>query len=243
MLFRSLHNICAAILNGCTNIMQLVLPHHCLLCGSPNSSGVLCAPCHASLPWHDGPQCGQCALPTTAGETCGHCLQTPPAFDRTIATLRYEFPLDVLIQRLKYHHQLALAPLLGNALAELASMSASRPDVLIPMPLHPSRLRERGFNQAQELARIVARKLDIPLLVQGAERIRATPPQVGLPWKERAKSVRGAFSSTVDLSGKHVAILDDVMTTGTSLHELSLALRRQGAMEISTWVVARTLPA
>jgi ComF family protein len=173
--------------------------------------------------------------------TCGHCLKNPSSFDRTIAPLRYEFPLDILIQELKYRHQLALASFLGAELAKRAQ-SAPSPDVLIPMPLHPSRLRERGFNQALELAKIVAGQLELPLLSQGAERIRATPPQVGLPWKERAKSVRGAFSSVANLSGKHVAILDDVMTTGTSLHELALTLRKQGAAEISAWVVARTVP-
>lgn len=203
---------------------------------------MLCPACRASLPWHHAPHCPRCALPTLDGVTCGHCLQAPPAFDHTIAALRYEFPLDALIQELKYRHQLALAPMLGGALADLARLSPSRPDVLIPMPLHPSRLRERGFNQAQELAKIVAKRLDLPILVHGAERIRATPPQVGLPLKERAKSVRGAFSCSTDLSGKHVAILDDVMTTGTSLHELALTLRQQGAVEISAWVVARTLP-
>ncbi len=175
------------------------------------------------------------------GLTCGHCLHAPSAFDRTIAALRYEFPLDVLIQELKYRHQFALVPLLGAALAERARQSASRPDVLIPMPVHPARLRERGFNQALELAKAVAGRLDLPILAQGAERIRATPPQVGLPWKERAKSVRGAFSCSADLGGKHVAVVDDVMTTGTSLHELSIALRKQGATEISAWVVARTV--
>lgn len=174
--------------------------------------------------------------------TCGHCLQAPPAFDHTIAALRYEFPLDTLIQELKYRHQLVLASVLGDALAERVRQSVPRPDVLIPMPLHPSRLRERGFNQALELAKIVAGRLDLPLLARGAERVRATPPQVGLPWKERAKSVRGAFSCSLDLHAKHVAILDDVMTTGTSLHELALTLRQQGAREISAWVVARTMP-
>lgn len=201
---------------------------------------MLCPSCHVSLPWHQDPHCPRCALPSLDGMTCGHCLNTPPSFDRTLAALRYEFPLDVLIQELKYRHQLALASFLGAELVKRVQ-SAPRPDVLIPMPLHPSRLRERGFNQALELAKIVAVQLELSLLAQGAERIRATPPQVGLPWKERAKSVRGAFSSVADLNGKHVAILDDVMTTGTSLHELALTLRKQGAVEISAWVVARTV--
>lgn len=234
-------NYRASILNGCTNIVQRILPHRCLLCGSTGGDEPLCPACHASLPWHQSPNCPRCALPTLDGMTCGHCLQAPPAFDRAIAALRYEFPLDALIQELKYRHQFALAPLLGAALAERVRQAAPRPDVLVPMPLHPSRLRERGFNQALELAKAVSGRLDLPLLAQGAQRIRATPPQVGLPWKERAKSVRGAFACSVDLSGKHVAILDDVMTTGTSLHELGRALRKQGATEISAWVVARTV--
>lgn len=237
-----LSNYWTPILNGCTNIVRYILPHRCLLCGEAGGKDVLCPPCHAGLPVHRDAHCPCCALPTPDGRVCGQCLKSPPAYDRTIAALSYEFPLDTLIQELKYRHQFALVPLLGVLLADRIRQSSLRPDVLIPMPLHPSRLRERGFNQALELAKVVAVKMELPLLPRGAERIRATPPQVGLPWKERTKSVRGAFSSTIDLSGKHVAILDDVMTTGSSLHELALALRKQGAVEISAVVVARTLP-
>lgn len=233
-------NYSGAILNGCAYFNRLVLPHDCLLCGAPSGGDPLCPACRADLPWHRTPQCPRCALPTPAGETCGHCLRHPPAFDRTLAAFAYEFPLDALIQALKYGHQLAILAPLAAALSQRAQ-DRPRPDFLIAMPLHPLRLRERGFNQALELAKIVARKLDIPLLPHGAERIRATAPQVGLPWKERTGNLRGAFACSLDLHGKHVAILDDVMTTGTSLHELALTLRRQGAREISAWVVARTL--
>ncbi|MBZ0105771.1 MAG: ComF family protein [Sulfuricella denitrificans] len=229
-------------MNSSLNIMHGIFPHHCLLCGAIDSEEMLCPACHAGLPWHLDLHCPRCALPTTQGEICGLCLNAPPAFDRTIAVMRYEFPLDCLIQELKYRHQLGLVPLLGSMLAKHIKPLSCCPDVLVAMPLHPSRLRERGFNQAVELAKIVAGQLELPLLAHGAERIRATPPQVGLPWKERAKSVRGAFSCSIDLQGKHIAILDDVMTTGTSLNELALALRKRGAAEISAWVVARTLP-
>lgn len=186
------------------------------------------------------PQCPRCALPTTDSNLCGHCLREPPAFDHTVAIFSYAFPVDSLIQALKYGHRLDLAHALAAPLAQRAA-TAPRPDVLIAMPLHPFRLRERGFNQALELAKIIAKQLDIPLLPQGAERIRATTPQVDLPWKERAVNLRGAFSSSMDFAGKHVALVDDVMTSGASLHELALALRRRGASEISAWVVARTL--
>lgn len=228
------------ILNGCTNIVQRFLPHSCCLCGALSGRQPLCPGCHADLPWHSAPQCPRCASPTHDGAVCGQCLRKPPHFDRTLAVLTYAFPADALIQALKYRHQLPLVPALATFLAELAA-SAPRPDLVMPMPLHPSRVRERGFNQALELAKIVARQLDIPLLPRGSERIRATPPQVGLPWKERAANLRGAFSSDLDLAGKHVAIVDDVMTTGASLNELAKVLRRQGAREVSAWVVARTV--
>ncbi|BCB25410.1 amidophosphoribosyltransferase [Sulfurimicrobium lacus] len=233
-------NYSSTILNGCAYFNHIILPHDCLLCGAPSGREALCPACHADLPWHRTPQCPRCALPTTGGTLCGHCLQQTPAFERTLAAFTYDFPLDTLIQALKYGHQLAVLVPLATALAQQVS-AAPRPDVLIAMPLHPLRLRERGFNQALELAKIVARRLDIPLLTHGAERIRATVPQVGLPLKKRAGNLRGAFTCSLDLQGKHVAILDDVMTTGASLRELALTLRRQGAREISAWVVARTV--
>jgi ComF family protein len=235
-----LSNYSSAILNGCININHSILPHDCLLCGAPSGREALCPACHADLPWHLAPQCPRCALPTTGGTLCGNCLRQAPAFDRTLAAFSYEFPLDALIQALKYGHQLAALAPLATALAQQVQ-AAPRPDVLIAMPLHPLRLRERGFNQALELAKVVALRLDIPLLQHGAERIRATAPQVGLPWKQRVGNLRGAFACSLDLHGKHVALLDDVMTTGTSLHELALTLRQQGAREISAWVVARTV--
>lgn len=234
-------NYRTAILNGCTKFVRSLLPRVCLLCGTPCAGDDLCAACRADLPWLDQALCPSCALPTPLGEVCGRCLHHPPAFDRTVAALSYNFPLDALVQGIKYGHQLALIPPLATALAQRVR-AHPRPDVLIAMPLHPLRLRERGFNQALELAKVIAKLHDIPLLPRGAERIRATAPQVGLPWKERAGNLRGAFAGASDLTGKHVAMVDDVMTTGASLHELALALRRQGAREVSAWVVARTLP-
>lgn len=236
-------NSWAAILNGCLEIAQPLLARHCLLCGAASGKDALCAPCHADLPWHRAPHCPCCALPTPLGATCGACLQKQPFFDRTLAAFSYDFPVDALIQQLKYAHRLAIAPVLAAALTERAGAEgkASRPELLIAMPLHPSRLKERGFNQAAEIARHVSRALHIPLILQGASRIRATTPQVGLPWRQRSGNLRGAFSSSLDLTGRHVAIVDDVMTTGASINELASALRRQGAGEISAWVVARTM--
>ena len=211
----------------------------CFLCGATSRDGVFCGACDSSLPYLTQPHCPICALPIPSGEICGGCIQYPPPFKRTIAVFAYAFPLDKLIQALKYGEQL----LLVNHLADkLTAQVDSRPDCILPMPLHPARLRERGFNQSLELARRVGKNLGIPVLTDACERVLDTPPQAALPWKERGKNMRRAFACTQDLSGKSVAVVDDVMTSGASLTEMALTLRNAGASEVSTWVVARTLP-
>ena len=214
---------------------------YCLLCGATAGVHPICRACDADLPWLRQPQCPHCALPTPGGETCGACLQRPPAFDRTHAALAYAFPLDRLIPRLKYNGQLALAPALGECLAAAAA-AGPRPDCLIPMPLHARRIRERGFNHATEIAREVAKRLDLPLDIGSCQRIRDTPPQMGLKYDARRRNVRGAFVCTGDVRGRRIALVDDVMTTGTSLDELAATLKQAGALEVETWVVARTPP-
>jgi ComF family protein len=212
------------------------MPPACLLCGAPAEASPVCGGCHADLPWHRQPQCPQCAIPTPDGRVCGACLKHPPAFDRTHAALAYAFPLDQMIPRLKYHGQLAIALVLGACLAR-AVEQAPRPDRLIAMPLHAARIRERGFNHASEIARVVARRLGLPLDTTSCRRIRDTPPQMGLKHDERRRNVRGAFECNGDVRGQRIALIDDVMTTGTSLDELAATLAR----EVHCWVVARTL--
>lgn len=146
-----------------------------------------------------------------------------------------------MIPRLKYHGRLSLAPLLGDCLAD-ALGDAPSPDCIVPMPLHPARLRERGFNHATEIARSVARRTALPLETGLCSRIRDTPPQMRLKVDARRRNMRGAFACESTVDGLHVAIVDDVMTTGTSLDELAATLRRAGAREVSCWVVARALP-
>ena len=216
------------------------IAHSCLLCGARSGVQSVCRACHAELPWQRQPQCPQCALPTPGGEVCGACLKHPPAFDRTHAALTYTFPLDRLIPRLKYHGQLSIVPVLANCLSE-AVTAQPRPDWLIPMPLHPARIRERGFNHATEIARDLARQLGLRLDATSCQRIRDTPPQRGLKHDARRRNVRGAFTCSQNLEDQHIALIDDVMTTGTSLDELAATLKRAGAREVSCWVVARTL--
>ncbi|QOJ21562.1 MAG: ComF family protein [Gammaproteobacteria bacterium] len=213
----------------------------CLLCGAI-AGGDFCPACYRDLPQLPASHCPVCLWPVPTNEICGNCLKKPPAFTRTLAALRYTFPADALIHALKYQTNLAIAPVLANLFIARLKTMETMPDVIVPMPLHPIRLRERGFNQAMEIGRTIAKQTGIALLPDGCSRIKHTLPQTGLPWKERQKNIRRAFSCRIDVSGKHVAIVDDVMTTGATLNELAQVLRRRGATEISNWVIARTLP-
>ena len=221
------------------SIFRQMLPQQCLLCGALAGQPALCAECYADLPWQPDRCCPQCGLPEPGGEVCGACLKHPPAFDATVAVLSYRFPVDALLRRYKYHGLLPVADLLGGLLAQRAA-GVSRPQMLIPMPLHPARLRERGFNQAVEIARGAAARLAIPLALQICRRTRSTPPQAGLKLRVRIKNLRGAFDCQADLSGKHVALVDDIMTSGASLDELARAARKAGAARVECWVIART---
>lgn len=219
--------------------MQALFKNNCLLCGAV-AKGDFCESCRDSLPHSPPHQCFVCALPLPESGICGACLAKPPAFDRSVAAMRYAFPVDALLHSLKYQANLAMASVLADLLIARVDPDAL-PDFIVPMPLHPARLRERGFNQALEIARRVSRKSGVALLPGICRRIKDTPSQTGLPWKEREKNIRNAFSCEADLRGKHVAMLDDVMTTGATMNELAKALRKSGAARVSGWVVARTL--
>ncbi|MEQ1775891.1 MAG: ComF family protein [Burkholderiales bacterium] len=227
---------------NCTKFVQRLISPSCLLCSGPSAGALLCAPCDADLPRLAGDhesQCDTCALPITSGTRCGACLTHPPSYNHVCAPFTYAFPADVLVQALKYRSMLAIAPLFGNT---IVSALDELPDVIIPMPLADARLRERGFNQAQEIARNVAKRTGIPLLPRACRKVRDTAPQAALPWKERAKNVRKAFVCDEDFTGKHVAVVDDVMTTGATLNELARNLKQAGATRVTGLVVARTLP-
>jgi ComF family protein len=226
------------ILNNCARIAHAALPQHCLLCNATASIQPLCNACYAELPWLPAARCPQCALPTHQGQLCGACLSQPPRFDATTAAFVYDWPLAPLIHHYKYGGNLALARFFARALATRITGAV---DLVVPMPLAPMRLRERGFNQALEIARAISRATGVALAATACRRVRDSAPQATLPWRERAKNIRGAFVCDTDLKGKRVAIVDDVMTTGATLNELARNLRQAGAIEIQGWVVARTL--
>ncbi|WP_291993790.1 ComF family protein [Candidatus Accumulibacter sp. ACC003] len=217
-----------------------LLTQDCLLCAAVSGSRVICPACEAELPRLPEARCRRCALPTANGESCGRCLAKPPHYDLTLAAFRYDFPLDKLIQSFKYGHRLVLGDYFGQQLAALAA--ASQADLIVPLPLHPSRLRGRGFNQALELARPVSKAWRTPIDARSCRRIRHTAAQADLPWRERAKNVRGAFHCEADFTGQRLLLVDDVMTTGASLNELALTVKRCGAAQVTLLVLARALP-
>ena len=220
-------------------IASILLPQDCFLCGAPSGDALLCGPCGNDLPRLPVLRCPVCALPTPGGETCGACLKQPPHFDATHCGFRYDFPVDQLIQALKYRYRLVIADYLAKSL--LAVSPPAQPDLLLALPLSTQRLRERGFNQALEIARPLARQLGLPLLLDGYARVIDTVPQTSLRWQERQKNIQGAFECAVDLSGKEVVVIDDVMTTGATLNEFARTLKKHGAAGVTNWVVARAL--
>jgi ComF family protein len=228
-------------LNIRATIRQVLPAQPCVLCGSMSHDGHWCAACDAAMPYLDVLHCPVCALPTPTGEVCGHCLKQPPLFTHTTAVFGYSYPVDKLIQGMKYGEQLALAHAFAKKLAQRIDKS-DLPDYIVAMPLHPAKLRDRGFNQSKLIATTVARELKLRLLTSAFRRVRDTPPQSALPWKERKKNVHNAFCCDMDLTGKRVALVDDVLTTGASLNALAEAAHKRGAGEIDAWVIARTLP-
>jgi len=229
------------------------LPRHCALCARATGEAGLCDACATSIAM-PALACPSCALPLPGGgaaspalrggTVCGRCLAHPPAWDAAVAAGAYAFPLDRLVTRLKYAADLPLAATLGECLARAASASGAtaRVDALVPMPLAPARQRERGFNQAREIASAIAAGARLPI-VDALRRPRAAAPQASLAWRERARNVRGAFAARGALDGLRVALVDDVMTSGATAAAASSALRRAGAARVEVWIVARTLPA
>ena len=210
----------------------------CTLCGSRSSASV-CASCVNALPYVRATGCPHCAIEGPAGLICGACLAAPLAFDRTVAAFRYTYPLDRLVQAFKFNENLALVNLFADSLFNAVQTRQSVPDLIVPLPLARKRLADRGFNQSALLAERVARRIGVPYIAQGLLKIRDTPPQAGLDRAARLKNVRGAFACERSLDGKHVAVVDDVMTTGATLSEAARSLKKSGAATVSAWVVAR----
>ena len=221
-------------------LRRFVLPLRCLLCGAAGAAGIdLCADCAAELP-RNRSCCSRCALPlATPAELCGQCQRRAPPWDAAWAPFRYGWPLDRLESRFKFGRDLAAGRVLSS-LWQREPSPLELPSLLITVPLHRSRLRQRGYNQALELARPLARALGVPLRHDALQRSRPTEAQTELDAVDRRRNVRGAFVLRAGLAPPaHVAILDDVMTTGATLAECASVLKRAGVPRVDVWALAR----
>jgi len=216
------------------------LSQACFICGMKSRDGLLCGGCLDELPALPIEHCPQCAVPAAGGQYCGACLTHSPHYDATRAAFEYRFPLEPMVIALKYHAQLPIAPFLARMMME--AIEPVEADCIIPLPLHPKRLAERGFNQSAEIARCISRGWGIPMMLDACERDRYTQPQASLTGSDRHGNVRGAFRGTRDLAGLHVVVVDDVMTTGSTLDEVARVLKARGASRVTNLVAARTLP-
>ncbi len=218
----------------------------CAGCLSAKAFNGLCAPCRSELPvnhWH----CRCCALPLaypSAALTCGDCLKFPPPYNRSVIPWRYQYPIDGMIGRYKYHGQRTFArPLLADfcnhLTAALSTPDVPTPDLLIPAPMHPRRRWQRGFNQAQDIAETVGRRLDLPVAATLVRRTRATQAQRELNREARLANLRGVFEVRGEVPAR-VALVDDVVTTGATVRALAAVLRDAGTQDIQVWALART---
>ncbi|HSW94494.1 MAG TPA: ComF family protein [Gammaproteobacteria bacterium] len=227
-------------------IIQGLMPTVCLFCNTlTDRPQAICIRCRNDLPLlkHHCQICANRLPADTFARSCGQCLRQKPPFDTTHGLFFYEPPIPKFILDLKFHHALTHARLLGELLLEKILQEwyqkTPLPTVIIPMPLHPDRLKERGFNQAIEIARPIARALHVPLSLHDAVRIKSTKPQATLPASKRKQNIRNAFLIKKSFENQHVAVLDDVITTGNTLHEFCRQLKKHGAARISVFCAAR----
>lgn len=224
------------------SLIHKVISPTCLLCLDPGQAPALdlCRDCEEDLP-RTGRGCAICAAPVAGPAiACGACLARRPAFDAVLAPYRYEFPLVELVHRLKYGGQVAVARILGTLLARrIAERGAPAVDALVPVPLHASREARRGYNQAGEIARFAGEILALPVARNLAMRVRATEEQAALPAIVRRMNVSGAFAVRDAGLPPAVAIVDDVLTTGSTADALARELKRAGCRRVEVWAVAR----
>ena len=219
----------------------------CLLCDEPAEAEMpICVACEAEMPWL-GEHCQTCALPLPeAGLTCDGCLLEPPAYEQVAVPWRYDFPVDSLITRFKHNTTWPFGHLLADVLSQYLQHrfdeDLPRPDALLPVPLAAKRLRQRGFNQAAMLARWLSKQLDLPCEENVVHRIQDTSAQQDLDAKARKRNLRNAFALTSDanVKGRHLALVDDVLTTGATAQALARLLMNAGAARVDVYCLART---
>lgn len=227
-------------------LLDIALPPRCLLCGG-HAGDNLCQGCWADLPWLQG-ACTRCGIPLEAGAgpqgaVCGVCIKRPPPFDTTYAALDYVFPTTVLVRRFKFNRSLASGAVLSAAMVRAmgSGVTTCRPvEALVPVPLHATRQFTRLYNQAELLALDMGKALKIPVASRLLRRTRRTVAQSGLSAQQRASNLKGAFRAR-DAPPAHVALVDDVMTTGSTVGECARILKQAGAQTVEVWVAARAV--
>jgi len=230
------------------------IPSCCALCGNIGQQ-VICNGCHHKYFSREVARCQQCGIPlhtidSKAAALCGDCLKQRRSFDASVVAIDYAAPADQLVLALKFGGQLALAPIfarmLRDALLRRPAMATNLPDILTAVPLGPERLVERGFNQSLEIAKPLSRLLNVTLRPTLIKRHHDTRAQAKLHPDERRRNLRKAFivppESIAQIRGRHIGVVDDVITTGETLNELARTLKRFGAVRVTNFVFARTLP-
>lgn len=226
------------------NTLNWLMPVSCIRCGKPDTLpfNPCCEKCYPQLPFHPA-SCHQCGQILNANlDICGQCLVSPPAYDACFCPFEYEQPIDQLIRQFKYHGRPELAKLLAQILSkEIRDNAIEIPDLLIPVPLHISRLRSRGFNQSLLLCQELGKILDIDTQPKALIKKRKTLPQAELDVKLRNKNLRGSFELKQAIRYKSVAIVDDVITTGSTVSEIAKVLKRNGVDYVQAWGIAHTV--
>ncbi len=229
-----------ALTHQSLELYRKVFPIPCLLCGLPSHASALCKACMAELP-RLGPACQRCAMPLQSAQICGRCLRSPPVQDKAFSLYCYQGSVRRCITGFKYHQQLHNGDMFAANMAAVLSERNTLPDCLVPIPLHPLRLRQRGFNQAVELARMLSAELGVPCRTDLLQRQKYTRSQSQLPFRQRRRNIRGAFRCEAVSVPEHIALIDDVMTSGHTSAEAARTLRRRGAQIIEVWTIARTI--
>ena len=238
-------------------LLSILFPSRCILCRQTVSESAvndpvvnkhveICSDCCKSLPFNK-PCCMSCALPLAEDINdevlCGSCIKKSPTFDYCYSLFRYEDKIINLVHQLKFGEKISYARTIGEMLftrlqAEI-QLTKEKPECLLPVPLHKARLRQRGFNQSIEIARIVAKKLEIPIEYDVVKRQRSTVTQTGLNAKQRQKNIKGAFRVVGEINYKHVLIVDDVVTTGSTVNELARVLKKNKVERVGVLSIAR----
>ena len=236
-------DIAQFISNALYHLQTVIYPPRCLICdGDGSKQQDLCDSCALSLPWIKK-ACTRCALPlpddSSESLLCGRCLKKKPFFDDSLSLFSFEKEIIGLMHQLKFHDKLSVSRLFGQCLVSAAEQSQDKPDCLLPVPLFEKRLKQRGFNQSIEVCRALEKSWNIPLETKAVKRVRETQSQTGLNAKQRRKNIKSAFEVQGEIHQQHIAIVDDVVTTGSTANELARVLKRHGVKRVSVYSIAR----